>query len=240
MVWIIIIAICVTAGAFSYFGRYKSQKLILGFDTVQFIYLFITTPLIFLGLINLGLEVAERPEEIIFPFSTNLLLALYLLTVYIGIMGVAVHSTATTVSDYFVKKDKSKAHLVDEFLHGPLSHEMLYLGAMTSTLFLSLLEMNHPDLKASFNWTVAFFLGATLGIAWALGINWSRYVKYNLAASFTFLCLIFLLTLPRLKEISYYPITSFMLACLSALSFGLILILMNTEVKNKSFSKSNA
>jgi hypothetical protein len=140
-------------------------------------------------------------------------------------IGAAIHSTSTTVFEDFPKDDKSPANYTNEFFHGPLSHSLFFMGAIATTVFLALLEINHPDLNRTFNSDWALVLGMTVGLIEMVSIIWSTFIKTHLVASMIATAVIFCNIIPHLDALANFPIAVFALVSQSILSAGLLIVL---------------
>lgn len=184
----LIILIFITA-LFIYKKRFTSEFNFGGMHFIQFYY-FIVAPVIVILFINAALDIIRRPEAINFPLPSNLMFILFAFSLILGAMGVAIHSTSTTVYEAFKRgKDlqsevEKKAYKINELYHQSLSHNLVYLGSLGGLLMLGLLELNHPRMESMANFNLTVALGITLGIVGTIGILRGAHVGFEIVASF--------------------------------------------------------
>jgi hypothetical protein len=184
MIWFYVIAAAICSCVMIYFKRYTSQKQIEGLFLVQFYYLMFATPIISVALINLGLEVIKRPTVQVLPIPETMIFSFYVFAVIFGTIGSGIHSTSTSVYEVFIKERVNNAFYINQIFHGPLSHNMIYLGGVGVLTFISMLEINHPIEVAHTTLEVNIILGLVLGVLISLGIIWSSYIRPNMWGAF--------------------------------------------------------
>ncbi|HBL51897.1 MAG: hypothetical protein A3D24_00975 [Candidatus Blackburnbacteria bacterium RIFCSPHIGHO2_02_FULL_39_13] len=233
-IWLIILTFAVVSAAFVYTKRYSSSRRIGSLYFIQFFYLFVLSPAVFISLLNIALNIYLRvptPEAI----DGSLLFSLFALSLAIGVAGNGIHSTSTSVFQAFQKRSQLKAFLTNEAFHGPLSHDMTFAGSLLTAFFLSLLEITRPA-SYSQSLTIFIFLGILIGLAQAISIIWSTHIGLNLGVSF--ICVAILSSfLPQMQDSLFlYPIAISMFSLLATtfviLAFvGLSVVLFKSTTK---------
>lgn len=205
------------SGVLVYRQRFTSEKRFKGMYFVQLYYLLIT-PIICALLINLGLEIYNRPAVFNLPTSSNLFFVLYTAAVATAGMSTGIHSTSTSVYQAFtrIKQFKGDPFETNENFHRGLSHDLLFLSVIAGTVLLTFLEINHPSLRQSLvlNAGSVIALGIGLGLIMAIAILRSLHIGYSLIASFFGAILIFYFCRPYMVSVDKFPIS---FICLSAL-----------------------
>ena len=138
-----------------YRKRYTSNLKIGGIYFVQLWYLIVTIVVVALFL-NIGLDIIMRPTLDRFPIPSTWIFNAYAVALIITAIGSGIHTSATSVYQSFKSKGKieKQAYFTNELFHGPLSHNMVYLGAIISTVCLGFLELNHPLPIAGYNFNI--------------------------------------------------------------------------------------
>jgi hypothetical protein len=183
MPWFLILIVTFISAFLIYSKRYTSDRKFFGIYFVQFYYLVIAAPIVGLCLINIGLDIVKNPEVININIPTDSLLSLYFLSILVGVIGTAVHSVSTSQVEALKRHIFLRAYSYNEEIHGPVSHEMLYLATVAVILLNGLLAVNHPNL-VPFEPVIPFYTGAMLGLFLGLSVILSTHVGLALIATF--------------------------------------------------------
>ncbi|GEM_PF-6754755 len=184
--WIIlIIATAITSTVFYTKSRYTGTKKVLGLYSAQFFNLFIGMPIVMVSVINIVLGVASRPEVQNLFTSTSVILSFIIASLISTGIGIAIHSTSTSVYEAFQKSEHNdKAYLTNEVFHKYLSHEFANVGAICLIIFIGILEVNHPAPNPIFSLGIAELFGLLIGAITSFSIIQGTYVGLSLLTSF--------------------------------------------------------
>ncbi len=224
MLSLISIALIMLSAVLVYRKRFTSDGSIRGMYYVQLYYLIIS-PFVCALFINLGLEIYNRPEIQNLPVSSNLLFVLYCVSVATAGIGAGIHSTSTSVYQSFagVNQFKSRPFETNENFHGGLSHNMLFLATIASTIILAFLEINHPALNRLpfLNQPSIIGLGIAFGIFLAVAILRSLHIGYSLLASLFGAVLILYFGKSFMTNVAMFPVSFVALSSLLTAFFFL-------------------
>lgn len=182
---LIALVVILLSAIFVYKKRFTSETKILGLYFVQLYYL-IMTPITALLLFDIGSDIFSRPIIGKLPIPNNLIFNAYNFSVMLTVVGAAIHSTSTSVYQSFKKKAEleNEAFHTNEMIHGPWSHNMIYLGAILSVTMLGLLELNHPYFGRVVNFNFLLLAGIVLGIIGTVAVLRGGHVGFQVIASF--------------------------------------------------------
>lgn len=222
-----------------YKSRFTSKLKIGGMHVLQLYYLLIT-PIGAILLIALGMDIIARPQIANPIFPPNILFALFSVSVVVAAMGVAIHSTATSVYLSFKHRSEleEEAYQTNEIFHGSLSHNLLFIGTILAVFFLSVLEINHP---ASYGININYLisLGILLGLIQAIGVLWSGRIDVGYSLGSSFVCSLFLLSILRgiKTPLNLYPYAvifmSALITLLIVLGIGIIVLMVFDRISKK-------
>lgn len=214
-----------------YKKRFTSEKRISGMYYVQFYYLILAVigPLV---LFYAGLEIYHRPEVRNLPISSSFILGCYTVSLVLAAIGVGIHSTATSVYQALVKENQThmESFRINEIFHLNLSHNFLFLGALLSSFFLSVLEINHPStrdsmfLNAGSTITLGVFIGLieTVAILRSAGSTFSSHINYCIVGSAIGSLAIFIFCRPFMTSVDAYPVAFILFSSLMTVFFCLV------------------
>ena len=214
-----------------YRKRFTSEKRISGMYYVQLYYLILAVarPLV---LFYAGLDIYQRPEVRNLPISSNFLLGLYTTSLVLAAIGGGIHSTATSVYQSLVKEGQQ--HLtsfrINEIFHLNLSHNLLFIGTILASFFLSLLEINHPSSRNSMflNAGSTITLGVIIGllevvtILRSAGQSFSSHINYSIVGSAAGSLAIFIFCRPFMVSVDAFPVAFILFSSLTTVFFSLI------------------
>lgn len=226
MVWIFVALFAVLSSAILYASRRRTKLRVYGLNLTQFYHMAISAPLVALSLINIGLEIINRPQVMIFPFQSHWIFSLYALSTIIGVVGTAIHSISATMADDFPKGEAIQAQQTNEIFHGPLSHGMTYMGGIFTVVFLALLELNHPDPNFLLSPDLSLILGVILGLVATIGIIWSTYIASHFLASLLATSILLYFNLNYIRDLSDFPLFIMALTTEGVLLGGLLITLI--------------
>lgn len=228
------VALITLSAILIYRKRFTSEKRIRGMYFVQAYYL-IVSPIVCALLINLGLEIYNRPEVLNLALPSSLIFVLYAVAIATAGIGAGIHSTSTSVYQSFAraKQFKSDPFETNEKFHGGLSHNMLFIAAIIGFVLLSFLEVNHPSLRQSAILTTSSVigLGIGLGLIQAIAVLRSLHLGYSLIGSLLGSIIIFYFCRPHMVSIEMFPISFVVLSGLITLFvtlFSAVLILLTS------------
>lgn len=222
-----------------YKSRFTSKLKIGGMHVSQLYYLVIT-PLGAILLIALGMDILARPQVATTLIPQNVLFALFVVSVVMAAMGVAIHSAATSVYLAFKEnfETEGEAFHTNEIFHGSLSHNLLFIGTILSVFFLSLLEVYHPVSKG-INIDYLISLGILLGLIQAIGVLWSGRIDVGYSLGSSFICSLFLLSVLRgvKNPLNLYPDAVVFMSALITLSIvlgvGIVVLLVFDKITKR-------
>lgn len=230
--WIIVTLLGISA-LLVYRKRFTSEKRISGMYYVQLYYLVLSV-LVPLVLFFAGLEIYHRQEVRNLPILSTLILAFYTVSLVVAAMGGAIHSTATSVYQALVKEKQThlESFRINEIFHLNLSHNLIFVGIIFASFFLSVLEINHPSLKASLflNAGSTVTLGVILGlieivtILRSAGATFSSHINYSIIGSFLGSLAILIFCRPYMTSVDAYPVAFILLSSLMTVSICLIVL----------------
>lgn len=246
-----IIVICLS-GLLVYKKRFTSTFTIGGLYFTQLYYL-IFGPLVVSLFINLALNISKRPLIQNLPVTDGFVFSCFVLSTVIAAMGLAIHSTSTSVMQAFLKdrklsdadkkKIESTAFWTNEKFHGSLSHNMFYVGGLSATFFLAILEINHPGQPpATFlmNNNFLIIIGILIGVTEGLAVLWSTYIGFSLIVSILGVSFMYFFDNPAAINSQTFPIAFVMYVSLITLLIMLVttlIIFRISEVWSKRFVK---
>ncbi len=244
----ILVILLLLSGIIVYRRRFTSGVKIGGLYWVQLYYLFLT-PVGALLMFDVGSDIFSRPHVGNVPIPGNILFNIYNFSVMMIVVGVGIHSTATSVFQSFKSKDKleKEAYHTNELIHGPWSHNMSQVGAIMSVMLLGLLELNHPYFGRAINFNLLLLGGITLGILGVISVLRSAYISFPLVTSFIGSVLVGYGIRNYALNLSSYPmaivslsalVTMFALLSLAALIFA-ISETLSKKVVSRTFPKGH-
>lgn len=214
-----------------YRKRFTSERRISGMYYVQLYYLILAV-LIPLLLIYIGLNIHLRPEVKNLPTNSTLILGLYTISMIIAAMGASIHSTATSVYQSFVKEKQThlESFRINEIFHLNLSHNLIFIGVIFASFFLSVLEINHPSTRDSLflNAGSTITLGVVIGLIEAVtilrstDITFSSHLNYSIIGSLVGSLAIFIFCRPFMTSVDAYPVAFIMFSSLVTVFLSLI------------------
>lgn len=249
--WVIVTLLGVSA-LIVYRKRFTSERRISGMYYVQLYYLIlaIVVPLV---LFFAGLDIYHRPEVRNLPISSDLFLALYLTSLVVAAIGAGIHSTATSVYQSLVKEGQRhlESFSINEIFHLNLSHNLIFIGIIFASFFLSVLEINHPSSRYSMflNAGSTIILGVIIGlievvtILRSAGHTFSSHINYAILGSAAGSLSIFVFCRPYMTSVDAFPVAFILFSSLMTVFFCLIGILaifktshsLSEKIVNKTF-----
>src|SRR3989338_1997392 len=216
-----------------YKKRFTSERRISGMYYVQLYYLLlaIVGPLV---LFYAGLDIYHRVEIRNLPVSSNLLLGLYTTSLVIAAIGAGIHSTATSVYQMLIKEKQThlQSFKINEIFHLNLSHNLLFIGTLLASFFLSVLELNHPSsrdsmfLNAGSTITLGVIIGLieTMAILRSAGATFSSHINYSILGSAVASLAIFVFCRPFMTSVDAFPVAFILFSSLVTVMLCLITI----------------
>jgi hypothetical protein len=228
--WVLVILLGLSA-ILVYRKRFTSEKRISGMYYVQLYYLILAVvmPLV---LTYAGLQIYHRPEVRNLPLSSSLVLAFYIVSLIVAAIGAGIHSTATSVYQALVKEKQThlESFRINEIFHLNLSHNLIFIGTIFASFYLSVLEINHPSTRDSFflNAGTAITLGVVIGlietvtILRSAAITFSSHINYSIIGSFLGSLAIFIFCRPFMTSVDAYPVAFILFSSLVTVCISLI------------------
>lgn len=251
MIYLLIVALIGISGVLVYKKRFSSDFCIGGLYFVQLYYLFIG-PIVCTLMITLGQEILNRPQDKLLFIPSGVLFNLYGMFVVLAAVASGIHSTTTSVFQSFLKNElpilrkwgqplndssfrrltQDEKHLaelptfhVNEKFHGGFSHNLLFLSTIFASLFLGLLELNHPvEDPSSIHPMLIILIGLVLSVTKLIGIIRSTYLSYSLVASLFASGVLYFFASKILFKFPYYPVATVVLIDLMVLSVSLAVV----------------
>ncbi len=214
-----------------YRKRFTSEKRISGMYYVQLYYLVLAVlmPLVF---IYIGLNIYLRPGVFNLPVSSTFVLGLYTISLIVAAIGAGIHSTATSVYQALVKEKQThlESFRINEIFHLNLSHNLIFIGVIFASFFLSVLEINHPSTRDSMflNAGSVITLGVVIGlievvtILRSAGQTFSSHINYSILGSAAGSLAIFIFCRPFMTSVDAYPVAFILFSSLVTVFFCLI------------------
>lgn len=200
---------------------------------VQLYYLILAVVMSLL-LIYIGLNIYLRPEIKNLPVGSTLILGLYTISMLVAAMGAAIHSTATSVYQAFVKEKQThlESFRINEIFHLNLSHNLIFIGVIFASFFLSVLEINHPStrdsmfLNAGSTITLGVVIGLieTITILRSAHITFSSHINYSIIGSLIGSLAIFIFCRPYMTSVDAFPVAFIMFSSLVTVLLCLVII----------------
>lgn len=228
--WVIVILLGFSA-LVVYKKRFTSERRMSGMYYVQLYYLLlaILMPLVF---IYIGLSIYLRPEVSNLPVSSTFILGLYTVSMIVAAVGAGIHSSATSVYQAMVKEKQThlESFRINEIFHLNLSHNLIFIGVILASFFLSVLEINHPSTRDSFvlNALSTITLGVVIGLIETVAIlrssdiTFSSHLNYSILGSFLGSVAIFIFCRPFMTSVDAYPVAYIMFSSLVTVFLSLI------------------
>lgn len=228
--WVIVILLGLSA-LVVYKKRFTSEKRISGMYYVQLYYLVlaIMMPLIF---IYIGLNIYLRPQVSNLPVSSTFILGLYTVSMIVAAVGAGIHSAATSVFQALAKEKQThlESFRINEIFHLNLSHNLIFIGVILASFFLSVLEINHPSTRDSFvlNAGSTITLGVVIGLIETVAIlrsthiTFSSHLNYSILGSFLGSVAIFIFCRPFMTSVDAYPVAFIMFSSLVTVFLSLM------------------
>lgn len=241
--WVFVILLGLSA-IFVYKKRFTSERRVSGMYFVQLYYLILAVlmPLI---LIYIGLHIYLRPAVSNLPISSTFILGLYTVSLIVAAIGAGIHSTATSVYQSLVKEKQNhlESFRINEIFHLNLSHNLMIVGVILASFFLTILEINHPSgrdsmfLNAGSTITLGVIIGLieTVAILRSTAITFSSHLNYSILASFLGSAAIFIFGRPYMTSVDAYPVAFIMF---SSLVTVFLLLIITTAIFITSHSLS--
>lgn len=230
--WIIVTCLGLSA-VLVYKKRFTSERRISGMYYVQLYYLIlaIIVPLV---LFFAGLQIYHRPEISNLPIPSVFILALYMVSMVVAAIGSGIHSTATSVYQAMVKEGQThlESFKINEIFHLNLSHNLVFIGVISASIFLAVLEINHPSTRDSrfLNAGSAITFGVVIGLIEAVAIlrstdiTFSSHLNYSILGSLLGSIAIFIFCRPFMTSVDAYPVAFIMFSSLVTVFLSLVTI----------------
>lgn len=249
--WVIVVVLGIS-GLFVYRKRFTSERRISGMYYVQLYYLILAV-IVPLVLFFAGLDIYHRPEVKNLPVSSNLLLALYVTSLVVASIGAGVHSTATSVYQSLIKEGQQhlESFRINEIFHLNLSHNLIFIGILFSSFFLSVLEINHPSsrnsmfLNAGSTITVGVLIGLieVITILRSAGQGFYSHINYSIIGSALGSLAVFIFCRPYMTSVDAFPVAFILFASLMTVFFCLVTVVsifitshsLSEKIVNRTF-----
>jgi hypothetical protein len=218
-----------------YKKRFTSDFQIGGLYFVQLYYLLIT-PIFCTIFITLGQEILNRPKIEVLDIPSGIIFNLFGMCVVLAGIASGVHSATTSIFQSFLKNelpmlkkikndlddatfrrlelhDQIKEDLptfnVNEMFHGGFSHNLLFISTIFATMFLGLLELNHPASNpSSIRPILILLLGVALGCIQSIAVIRSTFFSLSLISSVAAGGVLYFFANKVLFNFAYYPVTT--------------------------------
>lgn len=253
--WIIVVLLGLSA-LLVYRRRFTSERRISGMYFVQLYYLILAVlmPLLF---IYIGLNIYMRPEVSNLPVYSTFILGLYTISMIVAAIGAGIHSTATSVYQALVieKQTHLESFRINEIFHLNLSHNLVFIGVIFASFFLSVLEINHPSsrnslfLNAGSTITLGVFIGLieTVAILRSAGSTFSSHINYSILGSALGSLAIFIFCRPFMISVDAFPVAFILFSSLVTVFFSLVVITaifmtshsLSEKIVNRTFPKGH-
>ncbi len=171
--FITIFLLIVAFGFAVYKISFFSRKSIGYFSLVQFIYLVIIPSSLFIALNSHIQMVVDRPFNQATFLSDKLILNVIFLSQLFTYGGLAIHAVTKMLWVHMIPNE-SDLYKINSYFHLKFSHNLIYSGAITLALFLSLLEINHVPPDHNYNLGISVLVGLISGIALIMSMYWYK------------------------------------------------------------------
>ncbi len=233
---ITIFSVIIFASALAYKSSFLQNKKIGYISLLQVFYLILIPGILYSIIFSYLLEILDRPLNNNIFLKDRLLITLLLLSILYTYGGIVIHSIGKTLNSYF-KKKQSLAFKVNSYFHRDFSHNLVFIGAIASGTFFSLLELNHiSPYPEQTKFLIIVLNGLFIGLASILSLSF--YKRNWLELKFFFLSLWIMIIIvsyaskPYLKILKSYPFTLTMLIVFSFLA-SLNIFLFVRKFKHK-------
>lgn len=247
----------------SYRWSFLHTKKISYLSLMQYFYLIIVPGVLLSFIFSFILDILDRPPNLDLFLNDRILTIALLLSLIYTYAGVVTHAVCKTLSQCFDKSQhRSRAFVVNKYLHLTFSHNLCYAGICSVAIFLSLLEINHLPFSSirPRSYLLPLINGLILGLTFIFMLIQYRSFSKNKDISeyfevkpwsdlrffFYIFWGVFLIFLygakPYLRTIQYYPIAfSILIASLEVvvLSFYLYFRRLYRRTRHRFSSPNN-
>ena len=131
-------------------------------------------PLALLPMFQLYRVIDRKPDIVLLPLESDVLLFLLFFIATIISLGNGMHLAAVSIDRKTIdltEEEKDLLHVID-FFHHSFSHAFIFIPILIGTFLYLLFEINHPELNALPNWQIyalAFF-GLVVGLVFGMAV----------------------------------------------------------------------
>lgn len=158
-----LLILVLVAAAISYRISFLSKKSLGYFSLLQIVFLVILPGFVFIITYSYIQDILSRPINNIVFISDDWLINIFLLSCLFTYGGIAIHSVTKMLSDV-LRYENSETAKINKHFHLVFSHNLIYSGALSALLSITLLEMNHVNLQDQNNMYLLFAKGLILGL----------------------------------------------------------------------------
>ncbi|KKS97827.1 MAG: hypothetical protein UV73_C0005G0104 [Candidatus Gottesmanbacteria bacterium GW2011_GWA2_43_14] len=215
---ILLISLVVFIAVVSYRRPRLEERVIKNIPLVDWLNILVFPIVFYYGLILIVRNIMSRPRISILDFEDVSLLAVGILFLIYGFVGLSVHFVGKVLSRYIKSSGNSKIYAINEVFHGKLSHYIVFVCTYMLVFILALLEINYPLIhRLSFVYVSAITVCAVFGgFSGAKSIFFTSgwFGGYNKPLfSITAVLLLVLMSIFRSDglNLSYYPVNIFVM-----------------------------
>lgn len=211
-----LLSILMISAALAYPLSFMHNRKIGYVSLLQVFYLVLLPGIVYILVFSEMLEILARPLNPRQFLSDRTLVPLLMISLLYTYGGVAIHSLTKTLSRYFsADQKKTEVYEVNEAFHLNFSHNLIYSGAVLSTTFFALLELNHVSPYGPENGIIISILnGVFVGLATIAGLGFYlggtkfpwRSLRFFFASFWIAAVLALSAAKPYFKELRQYPL----------------------------------
>lgn len=173
------IIILVVVGALIYRIATLHRKKIWNLSVQQVIHLVLIPGVLFPMIFTYLQSIVRLPRTSEAFLSDGFLVNMVLLSLFFTYGGVAIHAVTKALQEYL--EENTEARQINAFFHMTFSHNLAFVGILSTSFGLALLEINHVPTGNVMSLWSGLWRGLLLGGSFALAaINYTRYTGGDL------------------------------------------------------------
>ncbi len=151
-------------GFLAYNTSFLKKKAIWHMSILQTLYLVVFPGILFVIFYSYIQSVIDRPLVANNFLSDNTLTTIIMLAVLFTYGGNAIHAVTKMLSETALRHEETEVAQINRYFHRKFSHNLIYSGALTIVIGLTLLELNHTPGSGYDGWWKPIIQGAAAGI----------------------------------------------------------------------------
>lgn len=219
-----ILVVIMFAAAITYKLNFFSNRHWRYIPLNQLYYLIVVPGVVNMVIYSEVFDIITRPKNPNIIFGDRFTITLLFMSSLYTYIGIAIHTITKTLSRYFtVKQRKTKAYVICEYFHWDFSHNMVFIGALFTALFFSILDINHTSTIQPLNIVYVTIMGLLVGATGVFALlNYERYswnhMKIFIISFWMAVVVAFYAAKPYISNINQYPFTAIILISFSMIA----------------------